>query len=186
MKRIFLLTALLLTIGIKSFAQQMIPKQKGFEMSYSVFPQSPEKQNYVLSAGLISYGRNGNYFFGLAEYSRKYEEYNNYHIPVDTFLFNGGYSLYLWGDLMRNVNINLGIGGLAGYEQINRGDGTIYDGSLLNSTENFIYGANGKLSIESYLTDHWVFLVNGQLRFLQNSQLGLFHSLFSFGTRYNF
>lgn len=87
---------------------------------------------------------------------------------------------------MRNVNINLGLGGLVGYEQINKGTEKLYDGSMLNATENFIYGANGKLSIESYLTDHWIFLVNGQLRFLQNSQLGQFQSLFGFGIRYNF
>lgn len=67
----------------------MIPKQKGFEISYSVFPQSPEKQNYVLGAGVISYTKNGNYLFGLAEYSRKYYEYAHYDIPIDTFLFNG-------------------------------------------------------------------------------------------------
>ena len=186
MKRIFLLTALLLTIGVKSFAQQMIPKQKGFEMSYSVFPRSPEKQNYALTAGLISYAKNGNYVFGLAEYSRKYGEYNNYDIPIDTYLFNGGYSFYMWGDLMRNVNITLGLGGFVGYEQINRGNEMIYDGSILNSTNDFIYGASGKLSIESYLTDHWVFLVNGKLRFLQNSHLCHFQSLFGFGIRYNF
>lgn len=186
MNRIFLTTALLLTISIRSFAQQMIPKQKGLEISYSVFPQSPEKQNYVLGAGVISYTKNGNYLFGLAEYSRKYYEYAHYDIPIDTFLFNGGYSLYVWGDLMRNVNINLGLGGLVGYEQINRGTEMIYDGSIINATENFIYGANGKLSIESYLTDHCVFLVNGQLRYLQNSQLGEFHALFGFGIRYNF
>ena len=186
MNRLFLNTALLLTISIQSFAQQMIPKQKGLEISYSVFPQSPEKQNYALGAGVISYTKNGNYFFGLAEYSRKYYEYAHYDIPIDTFLFNGGYSLYMWGDLMRNVNINLGLGGLVGYEKINRGNKTIYDGSIINATENFIYGASGKLSLESYLTDHWVFLVNGQLRYLQNSQLGEFHALFGFGMRFNF
>ena len=186
MNRIFLIITLLVTISIQSFAQQMIPKQKGIEISYSVFPQSPEKQNYALSAGLISYAKNGNYLFGMAEYSRKYEGYNNYDIPIDTYTFNGGYSLYVLGDRMRNVNIHLGIGGLVGYEQINRGEEMIYDGSLLNSTENFIYGANGKLSIESYLTDHWVFSVNGQIRFLQNSPLGQFYALFGFGVRYNF
>ena len=186
MNRLFLNTALLLTISIQSFAQQMIPNQKGFEISYSVFPQSPEKQNYALGAGVISYTKNGNYLFGLAEYSRKYYEYVHYDIPIDTFLFNGGYSLYVWGDLTRNVNINLGLGGLAGYEQINRGNETIYDGSIINATENFIYGASGKLSLESYLTDHLVFLVNGQLRYLQKSQLGEFHALFGFGIRFNF
>lgn len=186
MNRIFLTTALLLTISIQSFAQQMIPKQKGLEISYSVFPQSPEKQNYVLGAGVISYTKNGNYLFGLAEYSRKYYEYAHYGIPIDTFVFNGGYSFYLWGDLMRNVNINLGLGGLVGYEQINRGNEMIYDGSILNSTNDFIYGANGKLSLESYLMEHLVFLVNGQLRYLLNSQLGQLHALFGFGLRFNF
>ncbi|AZA50678.1 conjugal transfer protein TraO [Chryseobacterium carnipullorum] len=186
MNRIFLTTALLFTISIQSFAQQMIPKQKGFEISYSVFPQSPERQNYALGAGVISYTKNGNYLFRLAEYSRKYYEYAHYDIPIDTFLFNGGYSLYVWGDLMRNVNINLGLGGLVGYQQINRRNETIYDGSIINATENFIYGASGKLSLESYLTDHLVFLVNGQLRYLQNSQLGEFHALFGFGMRFNF
>lgn len=186
MKHLILATAMLVLISIDSFAQQMIPKQKGFEISYSVYPKSPEKQNYALGVGLISYTKNGNYLFGSAEYSRRYYEYAHYDIPIDTYFFNSGYSFYLWGDLMRNVNIDLGIGGLVGYEHINRGTEILYDGSMLNSTSNFIYGVSGKLSLESYLTDHMVFLVNGQLRYLQNSQLGEFHSLFGFGLRYNF
>lgn len=171
-------------ISARSFAQQIIPKQKGFEISYSVFPKSPEKQNYALGAGVISYTKNGNYLFGLAEYSRKYDEYSHYDIPIDTYLFNAGYSFYVWGDLMRNIN--LGLGGLVGYEQINKGNEMIYDGSILNSTNDFVYGASGKLSLESYLTGHLVFLVNGQLRYLRNSQLGQFHALFGFGMRFNF
>jgi hypothetical protein len=186
MNRIFLAIILIITMGIETLAQQMIPNQKGFEISYSVFPQSPEKQNYALGTGLISYTKNGNYLFGLAEYSRKYYEYINYDIPIDTFLFNGGYSFYVWGDLMRNVDINLGLGGLVGYEQINKGTEMLYDGSILNSTGNFIYGAGGKLSIESFLTEHLVFLVNGQIRYLRNSQLDQFQTLFGFGLRFNF
>ncbi|WP_449397668.1 conjugal transfer protein TraO [Chryseobacterium wanjuense] len=165
MDKIFLTVIFTLAVSIKTFSQQMIPKQKGVEFSYSVFPQSVKKQNYALNFGIISYGRNGSYFFGLAEYGRKYYEYTHYDIPIDMFLFNGGYSFYLWGDLMRNVNLNLGIGGLTGYEQVNRGNEVIDDGSMLNSTKNFIYGVGGKLSFESYLTRHWVFLINGQLRF---------------------
>lgn len=186
MQRIFLSMLLLLITSIRSNAQQMIPKQKGFELTYSVFPQSPEKQNYAFSAGLISYAKNGHYFFGLAEYSRKYYEYASYNIPIDTFLFNGGYSLYLWGDAMRNVNINIGLGGVVGYEQLNRREEMIDDGAMISTTESFIYGASGKLSLESYLTEHLVFLVNGQLRFLLNSELGEFYALFGFGLRFNF
>jgi hypothetical protein len=186
MNRLLIAMLFILTMNSKSFGQQMIPNQKGFEISYSVFPRSPEKQNYELATGLVSYKKNGNYVFGMGEYSRKYYDYRNYDIPIDTFLFNSGYSFYLWGDLMRNVNLNLGISGLAGYEQVNRGKVILYDGSLLDSTENFIYGAGSKLSLESYLTEHLVFTINGQLRFLQNSELGVLHSLFGCGLRYNF
>ncbi|MDV4111524.1 conjugal transfer protein TraO [Elizabethkingia anophelis] len=186
MNMIFFAIILTIALNSKTFAQQMIPGQTGVEFSYSVFPKSSEMQNYTLSAGLVSYLRNGHYFFGLAEYSRKCYEYTNYNIPIDTFLMSGGYSFYVWGDFMRNVNLNLGIGGLAGYEQVNRGNELLYDGSMLTATDNFIYGANGKLSIESYLTDHFVFLVNGQLRFLKNSQMAQFHSLLGVGIRYNF
>ena len=176
----------MMIMGSKIFAQQMIPKQIGIEFTYSVFPKSPEKQNYMLSTGFVSYSKNGNYFFGLAEYGRKYYKYTSGDIPIDSFLLSSGYSVSGWGDFMRNVNFNLGIGGLVGYEQINRGNELLYDGSKFDSTGNFIYGTNGKLSIESYLTEHLVFLVNGQLRFLKNSQMAQLRSLFGVGIRYNF
>ena len=176
----------ILTMNAQSFAQQMIPKQKGFEISYSVYHNSPDKQNYVVAAGLTSYGKNGKYVFGRAEYSRKYHEYRNYDIPIDTYLLNAGYSFYLVGDSMRNVNLNLGLGALGGYELVNKNKPILYDGSLLDSTESFIYGVAGELSLESYLTEHIVFIVDGQLRFLQNSQLGTLHSLIGLGIRYNF
>ncbi len=176
----------MMIMSSKIFAQQMIPKQIGIEFTYSVFPKSPAKQNYMLSTGFVSYSKNGNYFFGLAEYGRKYYKYTGCDIPINSFLLSGGYSFYVWGDFMRNVNFNLGIGGLVGYEQINRGNELLYDGSKFDSTGNFIYGTNGKLSIESYLTEHLVFLVNGQLRFLKNSQMAQLRSLFGVGIRYNF
>ena len=186
MNRVLIITLFILTMNVQSFAQQMIPKQKGFEISYSVYPNSPDKQNYVLAAGLLSYGKNSKYAFGRAEYSRKYYEYRNYDIPIDTYLLNAGYSFYLVGDSMRNVNLNFGVGALGGYEEVNRNKPILYDGSLLDTTESFIYGVSGKLSLESYLTEHIVFIVDGQLRFLQNSQLGTLHSLIGLGLRYNF
>ena len=185
MVKVFLIAAVLLA-SARSFAQQMIRKQIGFEISYAVYPQSPAKQNYALNLGLVSYAKNGNYFFTLAAYSSKNVDSEKYAIPVEIFLLNPGYSLYLWGDLMRNVNINFGVGGLAGYEMVNNNSEALDDGSRLYATGQLIYGANAKLSIESYLSGHWVFLVSGQLRFFQNSQLPQFQSLLSFGIRYNF
>lgn len=186
MKRLLITMLFMLTMNAALHAQQMIPKQIGLELSYSVFPGSPQKLNYVLATGLVSYQKNGNYLFGLVEYNRKYNEYRDYDIPIDTFLLNAGYSFYLGGDLMRNVNLTLSVSGLAGYEQVNKGKAILYDGSQLDSAERFVYGAGSKLSLESYLTEHLVFSVNGQLRFLQNTHLGVLPFLFGCGLRYNF
>ncbi|WP_415326332.1 conjugal transfer protein TraO [Chryseobacterium sp. MMS23-Vi53] len=186
MYTIFLTVIFMLTVSIKTFAQQMIPKQKGVELSYSVFPNSVAKKNYNIAAGIISYAKNGNYLFALAEYNKKYYEAVDYSIPVNTYLFNGGYSFYLLGDDMRNVNVNLGMGVLIGYEEINKGNEMLHDGSLISETENFIYGVTSKLSVELYLTGHFVFIVNGQLRFLQNSGLNKINTLCGLGLRYNF
>ncbi|MGN7756796.1 conjugal transfer protein TraO [Chryseobacterium sp. 22532] len=57
---------------------------------------------------------------------------------------------------------------------------------MLDSTNNFIYGIGGRLSLESYLTEHLVFIVHGQLRFLLNNHIGVSHALLGFGIRFNF
>ena len=62
MHKIFLTIIFTMIMSSKIFAQQMIPKQIGVEFTYSVFPKSPAKQNYMLSTGLVSYSKNGNYF----------------------------------------------------------------------------------------------------------------------------
>ena len=62
MKKLLIAVLLIIVVNAELYAQQMIPKQIGFEISYSVFPGSPEKQNYVLALGLVSYKHNGNFF----------------------------------------------------------------------------------------------------------------------------
>jgi len=177
---------ILLSLGLTGQAQQMLPGQKGIELKYGVFPKSSDTYSYFISAGLISYRKNGNYIFALAQYDRKYYQYKTIQIPIESFLINAGYSFYFFGNRNRNMNINLGIGGAGGYEQVNQNVEVLDDGSLINKTENIVYGMSAALSLESYLTSELVFLVEGKLRYLENSQLNPLQSMIGFGFRYNF
>ncbi|MBF6643946.1 conjugal transfer protein TraO [Chryseobacterium indologenes] len=181
-----LLIILMLGLGLSLKAQQMLPGQTGIEVQYGVFLKSPDQQSYILSAGLISYRNNGNYLFGTIEYNRKYFEYRSTDSPADIFLLNAGYSFYLFGDRSRNVNFNLGFAFTGGYEQLNKANELLHDGSQLTETENFVYGGLGNVSLESYLTANLVFLFECRWRYLQNTQLNPVQSTIGLGFRYNF
>jgi hypothetical protein len=176
----------MLGLGLSLKAQQMLPGQIGIEVQYGVFPKPEDHHHYFLSAGLVSYRNNGNYLFGTIEYDRKYFQYRSNDIPTDSFLLNVGYSFYFFGDRSRNVIFNLGFAVTAGFEQLNKANELMQDGSQLTETENFVYGCLGNVSLESYLTADFVFLVECRLRYLQNTQLNPVQSTIGLGFRYNF
>ena len=183
----YIYTVLLVLIGITAAqAQRMLPKQKGLEISVGILSNDKIGNDYYISAAMTVNGKNGNYQLWALEYTHQYHDYKDLRIPQETYSAEGGYSFFLLGDARKNITLNFGITGVVGYETINRGEAMLYDGAKILSEDNFIYGAGGKLSIESYLTEHLVFLVNGQMRYLRNSQLGEFHALFGFGMRFNF
>ncbi|WP_204350414.1 conjugal transfer protein TraO, partial [Klebsiella pneumoniae] len=70
-----------------------------------------------------------------------------------------GYSFFLLGDARKNIALNLGITGVFGYETINKGEPMLNDGAKLLSDDNFIYGAGGRLTFETYLSDRFVLVL---------------------------
>jgi hypothetical protein len=98
----------------------------------------------------------------------------------------GGYSFYLFADIRKNISLNAAITGLIGYETINRGNDILYDGAKILNEENFIYGAVGKLSLETYLSDHFVLLVQARAKVLWGASLEQLRPSTGIGLRYNF
>lgn len=83
-----------------------------------------------------------------------------------TYLAEGGYSFRLWADHGRNITINATLTAAGGYETFNTGRKTLIDGSTLRNQDSFLYGGAGRLSVDTYLSDHVVLLIQGRLKAL--------------------
>lgn len=167
-------------------AQRMIPKQKVFEINAGTFAETQINKNFYVNAGFVIYGKKGNYqLYGL-EYSRQTTNYKSLSIPIENYLAEAGYSFNLTGDYKRNVNLYTSVSATVGYESINNGNSELPDGGLIVDQDNFIYGADGRLSLETYFTDHLVFLIQGKVKVLWNTDLEQFRPSLGFGFRFNF
>ena len=169
-----------------SKAQRLLPDQKGLEITVGMLSDERIGNDYYINAGLTINGRNGNYRIFSLEYMHQYHEYKELHIPLETYLAEGGYSFFLLGDYGRNITFNAGVTGVVGYESINRGDAMLYDGSTITTADNFIYGVGGRLSFETYLSDRFVFLLQGRIKALWGTDLRQFRPSAGAGFRFNF
>lgn len=166
-------------------AQRMTPGQKGLEVNAGLLSKKV-KDNYFLNLTLTVNSRAGNYWIWGAEYTHQFADYRIVQIPFETYTGEMGYSLQLLGDTRKTINLNAGLTAVAGYETINRGDATLYDGSKVLDKDNFIYGAGGRLSLETYLSDRFVLLLQGRTKVLWGTDLKQFRPSAGVGLRFNF
>jgi hypothetical protein len=167
-------------------AQRMLPKQKGMEVNAGTLSNDHSSRNYYLNIGMTINGKNGNYQLWALEYTQEYEEYKGIRLAQETYTAEGGYSFFLLGDARKNITLNAAITGLLGYESINRGEILLYDGAKILSEDNFIYGTGGRLSFETYLSDHFVLILQGRTKVLWGTDLEQFRPSAGVGFRFNF
>ena len=183
----YIYTVMLVLVGITvAQAQRMLPKQKGIELNAGILSKDKIGNDYYLNIGMTVNGKNGNYQLWALEYTHQYHDYKNVRIPQETFTAEGGYSLFLLGDARKNITINLGITGVVGYESINRGEAILYDGAKILSEDNFIYGAGGRITFETYLSDRFVLVLQGRTKVLWGTDLRQFRPSAGIGLRFNF
>lgn len=183
----YIYTVMLVLMGFMvAQAQRMLPGQKGLEIGTGVLSNNKTGNDYYINLGMTKHGKKGNYQLWAAEYTHRYHCYKNILIPQETYTAEGGYSFLLLGDARKNVTLNAGITAVAGYETINRGESLLYDGAKLESNDHFIYGAGGRLTFETYLSDHFVLLLQGRTKVLWGTDLGRFRPSAGVGLRVNF
>lgn len=183
----YIYTAVLILFGITaSQAQRMLPKQKGLELSAGVLSDNRIGNDYYINAAMTVNGKNGNYQLWALEYTHQYHNYKDIRIPQETYSAEGGYSFFLLGDNRKNITLNLGITGVIGYESINGGETMLFDGSKIVSEDNFIYGAGGRLTFETYLSDRFVLVLQGRTKILWGTDLEQFRPSAGVGLRFNF
>jgi len=183
-KYIFAIILAMLSI-MAAHAQRMVPKQKGLEINAGMLSKEV-KDNYYLNLTLTVNGRNGSYWIWGAEYTHQFTGYRDLQIPLEAYTGEMGYSLPLLGDARKTVTLNAGLTAVAGYESINRGKNALYDGSRILDSDNFVFGAGGRLSFETYLSDRFVLLLQGRAKMLWGTDLKQFRPSAGVGLRFNF
>lgn len=166
-------------------AQRMLPGQKGLEVSGGLLSKSVAR-DYFVNLTLTSNSKSGNYWIWRAEYSHQLVDYRALQIPLETYTGEIGYSVKLLADSRKNIALNSGIIAIAGYETINKGDSILFDGAKIISRDNFIYGGGLDLSLETYISDHFVFVLHGRSNLVWGTDLKLFRPSAGLGIRYNF
>jgi len=184
----YILTAVVLIVSSTAiYSQRLLKGQKGFEATIGmVSNRKAMQQNFYLQAGMTINGKNGGYQLWSAEYARRTFEFESYPIPVETYLAEGGYSFALLSDRGKNISLNLGISGAAGYEIINQNNEILPNGAVIEARGGFVYGAGGRLSMEMYLNDHILLLVQGRVKGLWGTSAEQFRPSAGIGIRYIF
>ena len=160
----YIYTVMLLFMAITvTQAQRMLPKQKGLEISTGILSNDKIGNDYYINMGMAVNGKNGNYQIWALDYS-----------------------LFLLGDARKNITLNAGLTGVVGHESINRGETMLFDGAKILSEDNFIYGAAGRLTLETYLSDRFVLVLQGRTKVLWGTDLRQFRPSAGVGFRFNF
>lgn len=184
-KYIYTVMFLFMSITVTQ-AQRMLPKQKGLEVNVGVLSDDKIGKDYYINVAMTVNSKNGNYQLWALEYTHQYQDYKDLRIPQETYTVEGGYSFFLLGDARKNITLNFAITGVVGYESINRGEALLYDGAKILSEDNFIYGAGGRLTFETYLSDRFVLVLQGRTKVLWGTDLEQFRPSAGVGLRFNF
>lgn len=184
----FLFSTILLLTSLSGVeAQRLIKGQKGFELSTGLTSDKGAFHDYFyVQAGLTINGKIGRYQLWTVEYSKKNHESESYSIPVESYVGEGGYSFVLLGDHAKNISLNLGISGLMGYEVINKSENLLSSGAVIQNKDSFIYGGGLRLSLETYLGNRMVFLIQGRTKAVFGTSVERVRPSAGLGLRYIF
>ena len=179
-KVLFIVTLLFVLLTGRAEAQRCLPKMRGIELRAGL----NEADGYVLGAMLSSYAKGGNkWVYGL-EYLKTSHGYRSTTIPAAQFTAEGGYYYNFLSDAKKVVFFYAGASALAGYETVNWGEKTLYDGARLNNKDAFVYGCAATLEMELYLVDFIALTASLRERFLWGGSMGVCHTEYGIGVKF--
>ena len=182
MKARVLFLAMLLSVLCmgRAEAQRCLPKMRGIEVKAGL----NGADGYVLGVALSSYAKGGNKWVYGVEYLQTNHGYRNTTIPAAQFTAEGGYYYNFLSDAKKVVFFYAGASALAGYETVNWGEKTLYDGARLNNRDAFVYGCAATLEMELYLADFIALTASLRERFLWGGSMGVCHTEYGIGIKF--
>lgn len=184
-----ILTALLALLAGRAHAQRCLPEMKGIELRGGMVDgfyggTDRAKTGYHFSGALSTYTKGGNKWVFGGEYLLRNSPYKDMRIPTAQFTLEGGYYYNFLSDARKIFFLYIGGSALAGYETVNWGENTLYDGARLTGKDAFVYGGTLTLDLEIYVADRVALLANLRERCLWGGDTGKFHTQFSAGIKF--
>lgn len=183
---IIALVASLALFAGQAHAQRCLPGMRGIEVRANLadgFRPGGNDGGYSFGAALSTYTKKGNKWVFGGEYLMKDNPYKETKIPVTQFTAEGGYYFKVLSDARKIVFLYAGASALAGYETVNWGDRTLFDGSTLRDRDAFVYGGALTLDMEIYVADRIALLVNLRERCLWGGDTKKFHTQCGLGLK---
>lgn len=182
MKGKVLFIAMLLSVLLagRAEAQRCLPKMRGIEVKAGL----NGADGYVLGAMLSSYAGGGNKWVYGVEYLQTNHPYRSVNVPVAQFTAEGGFYYNFLSDVKKTVFFYAGASALAGYETVNWGEKTLYDGARLNHKDAFVYGCAATLGMEVYLADFIALTASVRERFLWGGSMGVCSTEYGIGLKF--
>ena len=113
------------------------------------------------------------------------EDKGTFDIPYNIFSAHLGYFFKVWEQpSFKKLGLNLGGGGVLGYESINNGDNTLETGAVINGESQFIYGLYVGAEAEIILGDSFTIIIKANEYYHINSDVGEFYPFAGLGFRY--
>lgn len=184
---IILLFGVCLTFN-RAHAQRCLPGMRGIQLTGGLLDNMRWKNGdgfgYHAGIAVSTYTKNAHHWVVGAEYLEKRYGYRDCLYPASQFTGEGGYYLNFLSDRKKTFFAALGLSALAGYETVNWGGKTLYDGARLNNKDAFVYGCAATLEMELYLADFIALTASLRERFLWGGSMGVCHTEYGIGVKF--
>lgn len=184
---IILLFGVCLTFN-RAHAQRCLPGMRGIQLTGGLSDNMRWKNGdgfgYHAGIAVSTYTKDAHHWVVGAEYLEKRYGYRDCLYPASQFTGEGGYYLNFLSDRKKTFFAALGLSALAGYETVNWGGKTLYDGARLNNKDAFVYGCAATLEMELYLVDFIALTASLRERFLWGGSMGVCHTEYGIGVKF--
>ena len=132
-----------------------------------------------------NYHLNRNRYAQLSVFVAIAEDKGSFDIPYNIFTVQPGYFIKVWEQKnFKKYGVNLGGGGIFGYEVINNGNSLLSNGAILDAKSQFIYGIFAGIEGEIALSNDFSLLIKANEYYHINSDVGKFYPYAGLGLRY--
>lgn len=143
-----------------------------------------EKQAYSFGIAFNTYTYSAHQWVFGAEYLEKSHAYKDRFIPIQQYTADVGYYHTLYAIPSKTCYFLIGLSGMAGYEEVNKGKKMLFDGASIESKSAFLGGAAATFEMETFLSDKFILTLTARERVLWGSTTGKFHFQLSAGVRF--